>query len=163
MISFSLTLLSLLFWIFICFCLSKRWHLTFSLLCTTIMIPMHYKNRPTIIRKIIDNFDEITSADAMRVGLWLLGEYCDSRDASVSERVYMYVRIMRECICGSCVSTALYSSMYPDFFIYPPSFPPACYVNTGCPDCWILKWLWKSPLFQWIEFESIIMNFLLWI
>ena len=123
MIFIPLTLLSLLFWIFICFCLSKRWHLSFSLLCTTIMIPMHYKNRPTIIRKIIDNFDEITSADAMRVGLWLLGEYCDSRDASVSERVYVFARIMRECICGSCVSTALYSSMYPDFFIYPPLFP----------------------------------------
>ena len=30
-------------------------------------------------------------------------------------------------------------------------------------DCWILMSLWKSPLFRWIEFESIIMNFLLWI
>ena len=43
----------------------------------------YYAFRPTIIRKIIDNLDEITSADAMRVALWLLGEYCDSRDASV--------------------------------------------------------------------------------
>ena len=41
--------------------------------------------RGTIVRKIIDNFDEITSADALRVGLWMLGEYSEVADVNSGE------------------------------------------------------------------------------
>ena len=53
--------------------------------CVKSIVEQYPDFRPTIIRKIIDNLDEITSADAMRVALWLLGEYCDSKDASTNE------------------------------------------------------------------------------
>ena len=53
--------------------------------CVKSIVEQYPNFRPTIIRKIIDNFDEITSADALRVALWLLGEYSDAVDASSNE------------------------------------------------------------------------------
>lgn len=45
--------------------------------CVKSIIEQYPNFRINIVRKIIDNFDEITSSDAMRVGLWILGEYAD--------------------------------------------------------------------------------------
>lgn len=53
--------------------------------CVKSIVEQYPNFRPTIIRKIIDNLDEITSADALRVGLWVLGEYSGVIDKSVSE------------------------------------------------------------------------------
>jgi coatomer subunit beta len=53
--------------------------------CVKSIVEQYPNFRPTIIRKIIDNLDEITSADAMRVALWLLGEYSDAKDVSTNE------------------------------------------------------------------------------
>ena len=53
--------------------------------CVKSIVEQYPNFRPTIIRKIIDNFDEITSADALRVALWLLGEYSDAVDTSSGE------------------------------------------------------------------------------
>lgn len=36
--------------------------------------------RSTILRKVIDNLDEVTHADALRVALWMLSEYADAAD-----------------------------------------------------------------------------------
>jgi hypothetical protein len=49
--------------------------------------PQYPNFRPTIIRKIIDNLDEVTSADALRVALWILGEYSDAADTSSGENM----------------------------------------------------------------------------
>jgi coatomer subunit beta len=67
--------------------------------CVKSIVEQYPNFRPSIVRKIIDNLDEITSADAMRVALWLLGEYSDSRDATVS------ILIFFELI--SCLSNVL--------------------------------------------------------
>jgi hypothetical protein len=53
------------------------------LLCVKSIVEQYPAFRPTIIRKIIDNLDEITSAEALRIGLWMLGEYADVIDPSV--------------------------------------------------------------------------------
>lgn len=50
--------------------------------CVKSIVEQYPNFRGTIMRKIIDNFDEITSADALRVGLWMLGEYSDAVDSS---------------------------------------------------------------------------------
>ena len=52
--------------------------------CVKSIVEQYPNFRPTIVRKIIDNLDEITSADGLRVGLWVLGEYAQVEDASVS-------------------------------------------------------------------------------
>ena len=51
--------------------------------CVKSIVEQYPNFRPTIIRKIIDNLDEITSTDALRVGLWILGEYSDVLDSAV--------------------------------------------------------------------------------
>ncbi len=48
------------------------------LVCVKSIIEQYPTFRGTIIRKIIDNLDEITHADALRVALWILGEYADT-------------------------------------------------------------------------------------
>jgi hypothetical protein len=53
--------------------------------CVKSIVEQYPNFRPTIIRKIIENLDEITSADAMKVALWLLGEYSDAKDVSTNE------------------------------------------------------------------------------
>jgi coatomer subunit beta len=53
--------------------------------CVKSIVEQYPNFRPTIIRKIIDNLDEITSAEALRVGLWILGEYSDVLDPSTNE------------------------------------------------------------------------------
>ena len=55
------------------------------MLCVKSIVEQYPNFRPTIIRKIIDNLDEVTSADALRVALWILGEYSDAVDAGSGE------------------------------------------------------------------------------
>lgn len=52
------------------------------MVCVKSILEQYSAFRPTIIRKIIDNLDEITSTDALRVALWVLGEYADVGEAS---------------------------------------------------------------------------------
>ena len=52
--------------------------------CVKSILEQYPNFRPTIIRKIIRNLDEITSADALRMALWVLGEYSDIIDPAVS-------------------------------------------------------------------------------
>lgn len=52
--------------------------------CVKSIVEQYPNFRPVIVRKIIDNLDEITSSDALRVALWVLGEYSDTLDGSVS-------------------------------------------------------------------------------
>lgn len=53
--------------------------------CVKSIVEQYPKFRSTIVRKIIDNLDEITSADALRVTLWVLGEYSDTIDLSTNK------------------------------------------------------------------------------
>lgn len=53
--------------------------------CVKSIVEQYPNFRGTIVRKIIDNFDEITSADALRVGLWMLGEYSDAKEVDSNE------------------------------------------------------------------------------
>jgi coatomer subunit beta len=53
--------------------------------CVKSIVEQYPKFRSTIIRKIIDNVDEITNADALRVAMWILGEYSDTVDTSSNE------------------------------------------------------------------------------
>jgi len=58
--------------------------------CVKSIVEQYANLRPVIIRKIIDNFDEITNANALRVALWLLGEYADT---AVSNIIIIYILI----------------------------------------------------------------------
>ena len=51
--------------------------------CVKSIVEQYPNFRPTIVRKIIDNIDEISSAEAIRVGLWILGEYAYVADPVV--------------------------------------------------------------------------------
>lgn len=59
------------------------------MLCTKSIVEQYEHFRPAIVRKIIDNFDEITNAEALRVALWLLGEYADSPDPSSGDSMLL--------------------------------------------------------------------------
>ena len=48
------------------------------MVCVKSIIEQYPNFRGAIIRKIIDNLDEITHSDALRVALWILGEYADT-------------------------------------------------------------------------------------
>lgn len=54
------------------------------LVCVKSIVEQYPNFRATIIRKIIDNLDEITTAEALRVALWILGVYSDTVELSVS-------------------------------------------------------------------------------
>jgi coatomer subunit beta len=45
--------------------------------------------RSPILRKVIDNLDEVTHADALRVALWMLGEYADCSDPTTKESMLL--------------------------------------------------------------------------
>ncbi|RYH25815.1 hypothetical protein EON65_15195 [archaeon] len=55
------------------------------MVCVKSIVELYPLFRVSILRKVIDNLDEITHADAMRVALWLLGEYADTHDPSTGE------------------------------------------------------------------------------
>eukprot|EP00604_Paraphysomonas_vestita_P001184 CAMPEP_0174822896 /NCGR_PEP_ID=MMETSP1107-20130205/19533_1 /TAXON_ID=36770 /ORGANISM="Paraphysomonas vestita, Strain GFlagA" /LENGTH=619 /DNA_ID=CAMNT_0016043297 /DNA_START=1106 /DNA_END=2965 /DNA_ORIENTATION=+ len=52
--------------------------------CVKSIVEQYPSFRQSVIRKVIDNFDEISTADALRAGLWLLAEYSDVAVDSVS-------------------------------------------------------------------------------
>ena len=47
------------------------------MMCVKSIVEQYPNFRPAIMRKVIDNLDEITTADALRVALWMMGEYTD--------------------------------------------------------------------------------------
>lgn len=53
------------------------------LVCVKSILDQYPNFRATIMRKIIDKLDEVSSPHALRVALWILGEYSDTVDASV--------------------------------------------------------------------------------
>jgi coatomer subunit beta len=52
--------------------------------CVKSIIEQYPNFRGSILRKVIDNLDEINNADALRVALWVLGEYADTICPNVS-------------------------------------------------------------------------------
>lgn len=67
---------------------------------TLISFPTPYSTpvcRSTIVKKIVENLAEISSAEGLRVGLWILGEYASAPDPGV-----------REYIGGVCVVCVVY-------------------------------------------------------
>jgi len=55
------------------------------MVCVKSIIEQYPNFRATIIRKIIDNLDEITTSEALRVALWILGTYSETVDPSSNE------------------------------------------------------------------------------
>jgi len=53
--------------------------------CVKSIVEQYPSFRPTVVRKVIDNLDEITSAEALRVALWVLGEYSEASEESSNE------------------------------------------------------------------------------
>ena len=53
--------------------------------CVKSILEQYPAFRSTILRKLIDNFDELSSPDALRMGLWILGEYSDAADPTTGE------------------------------------------------------------------------------
>jgi len=52
--------------------------------CVKSIVEQYPAFRPSVIRKVIDNLDEITSAEGLRVAAWVLGEYSEAPDSTVS-------------------------------------------------------------------------------
>eukprot|EP01038_Epipyxis_sp_PR26KG_P015500 gene15500-20917_t len=59
------------------------------LVCVKSIVEQYPNFRSTIIRKIIDNLDEINNSDALRVALWVLGEYSDTIDPSTNQSMLL--------------------------------------------------------------------------
>lgn len=57
------------------------------MVCVKSIVEQYPAFRPSILRKVIDNLDEITHGDAMRVALWVLGEYADTIDPSTGQNM----------------------------------------------------------------------------
>ena len=54
------------------------------IVCVKSILEQYPNFRATIMRKVIKNLDEVTSADALRVALWVLSECSDVTDPTVS-------------------------------------------------------------------------------
>ena len=50
--------------------------------CVKSIVQQYPAFRSTILRKLINNFDELTTSDALRMGIWILGEYSDAIDTT---------------------------------------------------------------------------------
>lgn len=46
--------------------------------CVKSIVEQYPSFRPSVLRKVIENLDEISSPEALRCALWILGEYCDT-------------------------------------------------------------------------------------
>eukprot|EP01034_Spumella_vulgaris_P028004 gene28004-34795_t len=57
------------------------------MVCVKSIVEQYPKFRATILRKIISNLDEITTSDALRVALWVLGEYTDCVDKDTQDNL----------------------------------------------------------------------------
>lgn len=53
--------------------------------CVKSIIEQYPSFRPSVVRKIIENFDEMTTSQAYKVALWVLGEYSDTLDAHTQQ------------------------------------------------------------------------------
>lgn len=60
------------------------------MVCVKSIIEQYPNFRTTIIRKIIDNLDEISNSDALRVALWVLGDYSDVPDPNNPEESMLF-------------------------------------------------------------------------
>jgi coatomer subunit beta len=56
---------------------------------TKSIVEQYPRFRSSILRKVIDNLDEVTHADALRVALWTLGEYADCADPTTQESMLL--------------------------------------------------------------------------
>jgi coatomer subunit beta len=55
------------------------------LVCVKSIMEQYPKFRSIIVRKIIDNLDEVSTTEALRVALWILGDYSGSIDVATGE------------------------------------------------------------------------------
>lgn len=55
------------------------------LVCVKSIIEQYPKFRSIIVRKIIDNLDEVSTDEALRVALWILGDYAGCTEAGTGE------------------------------------------------------------------------------
>lgn len=55
------------------------------MICVKSIVEQYPTFRSTVVRKVIDNLDEITSAEALRVALWVLGEYSNAVDSATNQ------------------------------------------------------------------------------
>ena len=53
--------------------------------CVKSILEQYPAFRGTILRKLIDKFDEISNAEALRIGVWILGEYSSHADPTTGE------------------------------------------------------------------------------
>lgn len=60
------------------------------LVCVKSIVEQYPGFRSAVLRKVIDNLDEVSTSDALRVALWILGEYsADAKDASTNESMLL--------------------------------------------------------------------------
>ena len=76
--------------------------------CVKSIVEQYPSFRSSVVRKVIDNLDEITEANAMRMATWLLGEYAESLDAAVRHFSCAY-----KCCACLCVCMCLRSYSWP--------------------------------------------------
>lgn len=63
------------------------------IVCVKSILEQYPNFRATIMRKVIKNLDEVTSADALRVALWVLSEYSDVTDPTVSRHYLLMLTL----------------------------------------------------------------------
>lgn len=55
------------------------------MMCVKSIVEQYPSFRAGIMRKIIDKFDELTTQEALRVGIWMLGEYSTTIDPNTNQ------------------------------------------------------------------------------
>jgi coatomer subunit beta len=62
--------------------------------CVKSIVEQYQSFRSSVIGKVIENFDEISTSDGLRAGLWLLAEYSDvSVDSTVLHLHLLYPQL----------------------------------------------------------------------
>lgn len=80
------------------------------ILCVKSIVEQYPAFRSTIIRKIIDNLDEVTTTDALRMALWILGEYSNVVDVAVRpEHASCQLQVSWTCVYMSLLHTYILS------------------------------------------------------
>lgn len=74
------------------------------IVCVKSILEQYPNFRATIVRKIIKNLEEVTSADALRVAMWVLSEYSDVVDPAVSA-CPAFQRLANCCNMSLCALT----------------------------------------------------------
>lgn len=84
------------------------------ILCVKSIVEQYPTFRSTIIRKIIDNLDEVTTTDALRMALWILGEYSNVVDVAVRpEHVNCQLQVSGTYVYMSLLHTYILSLSSP--------------------------------------------------